>query len=378
MSDIYKLQYNGMTLAYPGWNGYVSWENAEVAYNLYLQQQIGGTITADKLSGMNGEIVTLGNTPSAGYQFNSYGITGAELSGNQFAFNGSDVSAEANFEEAVYTLTLQNDGHGTIAATETTGHAGDTVTLSNTYNTYYRFNNYTVTGGTINGSTFTFGTQNATAKANFKVNSFTARGNMKWKDVFTGTYQGSRDAYPALQITAWTGTQASSTMTGGLATSYGASGTTKASCFNGSTKCWKSIADWQSTSLKAPVNVSAWKFSGTMTVAGKHNQGGVYGTEAAARAMTACANVNGTSTARTYTSAAGWITSNGQGTTTGSFTVTATAAKCGTATNQGSYVPGFTLYNYGTITVGSGGFNSWAHNKVTAFSGPWYASGILP
>lgn len=176
MADIYKLQYNGMTLAYPGWNGYVSWENAEVAYNLYLQQQIGGTISADKLSGMNGEIVTLGNTPDAGYQFNSYGITGAELSGNQFAFNGSDVSAQANFEEAVYTLTLQTDGHGTIAATKTTGHAGDTVTLSNTYNTYYRFNNYTVTGGTINGSTFTFGNEDATAKANFSANKFTATG----------------------------------------------------------------------------------------------------------------------------------------------------------------------------------------------------------
>ena len=176
MSDVFKLQYNGMTLAYPGWNGYVGWENAEVAYNLYLQQQTGGTITADKLSGMNGEIVTLSNTPDAGYQFNSYGITGAELSGNQFAFDGSDVTAHANFEEAIYTLTLQNDGHGTIAASKTTGHAGDTVTLSNTYNTYYRFNNYTVTGGTINGSTFTFGSQNATAKANFKVNSFTATG----------------------------------------------------------------------------------------------------------------------------------------------------------------------------------------------------------
>jgi hypothetical protein len=186
MADIYKLQYNGMTLAYPGWNGYVAFEDAEVAYNLYLQQQIGGTITADKLSGMNGEIVTLGNTPDAGYQFNSYGITGAELSGNQFAFNGSDVSAQANFKEAVYTLTLQNDGHGTIAASKTTGHAGDTVTLSNTYNTYYRFNNYTVTGGTINGSTFTFGSRNATAKANFKVNSFTASGGWEKGSNVTG------------------------------------------------------------------------------------------------------------------------------------------------------------------------------------------------
>ena len=26
MSDIYKLQYDGMKLAYPGWNGYVCYE----------------------------------------------------------------------------------------------------------------------------------------------------------------------------------------------------------------------------------------------------------------------------------------------------------------------------------------------------------------
>lgn len=26
MSDVYKIQYNGMTLAYPGWNGYVGYE----------------------------------------------------------------------------------------------------------------------------------------------------------------------------------------------------------------------------------------------------------------------------------------------------------------------------------------------------------------
>lgn len=29
MSDIYKLQYNGMTLAYPGWNGFVAYNKPE-------------------------------------------------------------------------------------------------------------------------------------------------------------------------------------------------------------------------------------------------------------------------------------------------------------------------------------------------------------
>lgn len=34
MADIYKLQYNGMTLAYPGWNGYISFTVDEAGLNL--------------------------------------------------------------------------------------------------------------------------------------------------------------------------------------------------------------------------------------------------------------------------------------------------------------------------------------------------------
>lgn len=117
MSDIYKLQYNGMTLDYPGWNGYI-------AYN---------------------------DIPS--YR----------------------------------TLTLQTDGHGTLTATTLSGLPGDTVTLTPTYNTYYRFNNYSVTGGTIAGNTFTFGNEDATAKANFKVNYFTATGGFEKGSNVTAT-----------------------------------------------------------------------------------------------------------------------------------------------------------------------------------------------
>lgn len=76
-----------------------------------------------------------------------------------------------------YILTLQTDGHGTLTADKITGYAGDTVTLTPTNNTYYRFNNYQCTGGSIVGNTFTFSAQNATAKANFKTNDFTAKGN---------------------------------------------------------------------------------------------------------------------------------------------------------------------------------------------------------
>lgn len=179
-----KLMYNGYTVTCGG--GFVSFPDP--AHFVTLIQNTGGTIAADKASGIPGDIVTLSNTPNAGYNFDNYSITGATLTGSQFEFGNSDVSAEGLFSRKVYTLTLQNDGHGTIGATKTTGYAGDTVTLSNSYNTYYRFNNYTQTGGSLNGSTFTFGESNATAKANFKINYFTASG--RWLNMTTATTGG--------------------------------------------------------------------------------------------------------------------------------------------------------------------------------------------
>ena len=129
MSDIYKLQYNGMTLAYPGWDGYVA------------------------------------------------------------------------MPPSYRTLTLQTDGHGTLTATTLTGLPGDTVTLTPTYNTYYRFNNYSVTGGTIAGNTFTFGNEDATAQANFKVNYFTARGNFeKGSDVTCNATAAANNAWRYLNV----------------------------------------------------------------------------------------------------------------------------------------------------------------------------------
>lgn len=156
-----------------------AWFSALPAYNLTLQTDGNGQIYSDKNTGYSNDVVTLTNTPSAGYILNRYDITGATMTGSQFKFEDQDVTAKAIFTATGYTLTLQNDGHGTISANKVTGFAGDTVTLSTSYNTYYRFNNYSVTGGTINGNTFTFGNGNATAKANFKTNNFTATGKFE-------------------------------------------------------------------------------------------------------------------------------------------------------------------------------------------------------
>ena len=153
--------------------------NYETAKNLTLQTDGHGSIAANRNSGFIGDQVTLSNTADARYGLSGYSITGATLTGNQFNFIGNDVTAKAWFSAVPYTLTLQTDGNGTLTATKITGNPGDTVTLTPTYNTYYRFSGYTVTGGSINSNTFTFGDENATAKAWFKTNPFTATGTFE-------------------------------------------------------------------------------------------------------------------------------------------------------------------------------------------------------
>ena len=107
MPDTYKLQYDGMTLTYPGWNGCVSYEAAPAFKTLTLYHSEGGTLTANTL----------------------------------------------------------------------TGYPGDTVSLSTAYNTYWRFSGYQMTGdGELVGNDYTFGTEDATICACYKVNAFTATG----------------------------------------------------------------------------------------------------------------------------------------------------------------------------------------------------------
>ena len=108
-----------------------------------------------------------------GSQINSLIYNGTETTG---VWNGSVVWEPV---PPSYTLTLQTDGNGTLTADTITGYPGDTVTLSPTYNTYYRFDNYSNTGGSIDGNLFTFGDSDATVQANFKVNAFTASGGFE-------------------------------------------------------------------------------------------------------------------------------------------------------------------------------------------------------
>ena len=122
--------------------------------------------SADKTTGYNGDTITITGTPAWNQRTSSYSVTGATLTGNQFDFTGSDVTAQANYETAK-NVTLQTNGGGTIAASRVSGFIGDSVTLSNTANSGYEFSAYTLTGANLTGSTFNLTGSNVTAKAWF-------------------------------------------------------------------------------------------------------------------------------------------------------------------------------------------------------------------
>ena len=133
--------------------------------------------SSNKASGFSGDTATVISTPAWNQKFSGYGITGSTLTGNDFVINEDNIVVEGKYEIAK-NLTLQTDGHGTIAANSMSGFIGDSVTLSNTPNAGFIFNNYNITGATLTGSNFNFVGNNVTAKANFTMTSFVPTGSM--------------------------------------------------------------------------------------------------------------------------------------------------------------------------------------------------------
>lgn len=195
-----------------------------------LTQVAGGNIAANPTTGYDGTTVTLSNTANAGYTFNNYTLTGGTLTGNKFVLNGGDATASLNLTHNVYNLTVQTDGHGKLTASKSTGYYNDTASLSTTASAGYAFNNYSVTGGTINGNTFTFGTSNATAKANF--NALTVR-----SAILTQVSGGTITASPMTGYDGTTVTLSNTADNGFTLSNYSLTGATLTSnkfVFNGS------------------------------------------------------------------------------------------------------------------------------------------------
>lgn len=149
--------------------------------------------SSSPMSGYKGTEATLIEQPVWNEKFSSWSLTGATATGNNYIING-DVTAKANYETAK-NVTLQTDGHGTIASTKMSGFIGDTATLSNTPAANYTFDNYTITGATLTGSNFKFTGSNITAKANFKMAAVTYYTDNSVHAIAYTDYFGYPDSY---------------------------------------------------------------------------------------------------------------------------------------------------------------------------------------
>ncbi len=105
--DTKSFAFNGETLTFGGNELVLKYYVPDPRY-LTLNQTQGGTIAANKLSGYDGDTVTLSQTPSNGYAFNNYSITGATLTGSQFNFNGGNVTAQANYTQTAAKGIITN------------------------------------------------------------------------------------------------------------------------------------------------------------------------------------------------------------------------------------------------------------------------------
>ena len=138
-----------------------------------------GTASADKVSYYEGETAILTISASEHYHFNVW--TG-EDNGNinqtddthfTYTVGIENRTFTATFaEDTKYTLTLNNDGHGTASADKASYYAGETATITVTPASHYHFNAWSGTdSGNISGSgntfTYTVGTTDRIFTATF-------------------------------------------------------------------------------------------------------------------------------------------------------------------------------------------------------------------
>ena len=125
MADTYKLQYDGMTLTYPGWNGCVSYE-AQSFKTLTLLNSEGGTLTANTLTGYPGDTINLTTAYNTYWRFSGYQITGdGSLVGNDYTFGTEDATICACFKPNAFTASggwekgsnVVCSGHGNYVST---------------------------------------------------------------------------------------------------------------------------------------------------------------------------------------------------------------------------------------------------------------------
>ena len=176
----------------------------EHSRNLTLENGDHGVLSADKMTGFSGDVVTVDATTDEGWYLSAIALTGAEATGFKFMFTGSDVTALGEYTDVGFPVTYETtEGGSCTGDTQIFIPGSEGIALQTAYDTYYRFSGYDITGGSIvDGKLVPTGP--CTAKAVYKVNAFTASG---------GWEKGSNVEVPKNGITTTNGTMTSAVPT---------------------------------------------------------------------------------------------------------------------------------------------------------------------
>lgn len=152
-----------------GWEGKLRpikevWGINKQLYKFFALSSEGGSLESNKLLGYRGDTATLTAIPaSEDWKCSAIDITGATLTGNDFMFTNSDVSAQANFEHNK-TLTLINGEHAVLSADKDKGFIGDVVTITGTMDEGWYLTGFNTTGATMTGNKFAFAGEDVTVE----------------------------------------------------------------------------------------------------------------------------------------------------------------------------------------------------------------------
>lgn len=149
----------------------------EHSRNLTLENGDHGVLSADKMSGFSGDVVTVDATTDEGWYLSAIALTGAEATGFKFMFTGSDVTALGEYTDVGFPITYLSDEHVSVDGPSIYIPGQSGITLDSGYDTYYRISGYDIENGSIDEEGLLIPTGPCTIRAIEKINYFTATGN---------------------------------------------------------------------------------------------------------------------------------------------------------------------------------------------------------
>lgn len=149
----------------------------EHSRDLTLENGDHGILSADKMSGFSGDVVTVDATTDEGWYLSAIALTGAEATGFKFMFTGSDVTALGEYTDVGFPVTYLSDEHVSVDGPSIYIPGGTGLQLQSSYDPYYRIDYEITNGEIIDGLLVPTGP--CTVYAKDRINYFTATGNFE-------------------------------------------------------------------------------------------------------------------------------------------------------------------------------------------------------